>query len=161
MKHAAQKQNGFGNATKHGLTTLKRAVNSIGNRVIDRRTVTGRALAQWRKDLIRDIGGDPSTQELALVDLAVKTKLLLDSADAWLLSQPSLIDKRKRCFLPAAKERQAFADSLARYLSQLGMKRVKKEVTLQDYVREHYGNRGANAAVNTVPQAPTDEDQAQ
>jgi hypothetical protein len=35
-------------ARKHGLTTLRRAINEIGNWVIDRRTVTGEALAQWR-----------------------------------------------------------------------------------------------------------------
>ena len=32
-------------ARKHGLTTLRRAINEIGNWVIDRRTVTGEALA--------------------------------------------------------------------------------------------------------------------
>jgi hypothetical protein len=90
LTSAAEKEKkAHGNATKHGLVALKRVVNGIGNRVIDRRTVTGRALARWRKDLIQDIGGDPSTQELALIELCVKSKLLLDSCDAWLLTQPS------------------------------------------------------------------------
>jgi hypothetical protein len=62
--------------TNHGLVILKRAVNSIDNRLavnsidnrlIDRRTVTGKALAKWRADLIRDLGGDISTQQSALV----------------------------------------------------------------------------------------------
>jgi hypothetical protein len=40
------------------------------------------------------VGGQAaiSTQQLAMIDLAVKTKLLLDSIDAWLLTQPTLID---------------------------------------------------------------------
>ena len=39
----------------HGLTVLKRAINGLVNRLIDKRTVTGRALAQWRADLIADL----------------------------------------------------------------------------------------------------------
>jgi hypothetical protein len=108
---------------KHGLTTLKRAVNTIGNRLIDRRTITGRALAKWRTDLIHDLGGDVSTQQDALIDLCVKSKLLLDSIDTWLLVQPSLINHRKRALLPVVKERQQLADGLARYLAQLGLDR--------------------------------------
>ena len=84
------------NGETHGYTVLKRAINGIGNRLIDRRTVTGRALAKWRVDLIQDLGGDVSTQQSALVDLAVKSKLLLDSVDTWLLTQPTLINKKKK-----------------------------------------------------------------
>jgi len=45
-------------------------------------------LAKWRADLIADLGGtdEISTQQSALVDLAVKSKLLLDSIDNWLLT---------------------------------------------------------------------------
>src|SRR6185295_20309091 len=69
------------NAQAHGLTVLKRAVNGLGNRVIDRRTTLGKSLAKWRADLIEDLGGpdEISTQRSALIDLAVKSKLLLDS----------------------------------------------------------------------------------
>jgi hypothetical protein len=150
MKPVGSRQNGQSNATKHGLTILKRAVNGIGNRLIDRRTVTGRALARWRADLIRDIGGDPSTQELALIDLCVKTKLILDSADVWLLSQGSLIDKRKRSLLPAARERQQLADALARYLTILGVKRVSKEISLSDYLSEKYGEQDTHNSRSRV-----------
>ena len=74
----------------HGLTTLKRAVKGLGGRVIDMRTSLGKALAEWRADLVADLGGRDavSTQQAAVIDLAVKTKLLLDSIDAWLLTQP-------------------------------------------------------------------------
>jgi len=65
---------------------------------VDRRTTVGRALAAWRAELLADLGGieNVSTQELALVEEAVKTKLILDSVDAWLLQQPTLIAKRTR-----------------------------------------------------------------
>jgi hypothetical protein len=103
--------------------------------------VTGRALAKWRLDLIQDLGGDVSTQQSALVDLAVKSKLLLDSLDAWLLTQDSLINKRKKSVLPVVRERQTLADGLARYLSMLGLERRSKEVSLSDYVKAKYGEQ--------------------
>ena len=83
---------GNGNARKHGLNTLKAAVTQLGSRVIPGNTKLGYALKKWRADLIADLGGADaiSTQQSALVDLAVKSKLLLDSIDAWLLTQPTL-----------------------------------------------------------------------
>jgi hypothetical protein len=56
----------------------------------------------WRGELLRDLGGAEqlSTQQLALVDISMRTKLLLDSVDAWLLRHPSIIDKRRRQLFP-------------------------------------------------------------
>jgi hypothetical protein len=116
---------------RHGLTRLKAAVRGLGSRVIDRRTTLGKALAEWRQELIRDLGGPDavSTQAQAIVDLAVRTKLLLDSVDAWLLTQPSLINKRARALLPVVRERQQLADSLARYLTMLGLERRRRTLS--------------------------------
>jgi len=102
--------------SKHGLNTLRRSLKYSGNALTSRRYKLGRLLWEWRQELIRDAGGEAaiSTQQLAVIDLAVKTKLLLDSIDAWLLTQPSLIDKRRRALLPVVHERQALADALAR-----------------------------------------------
>ena len=123
--------------SKHGLTRLKAAVRGLGGRVIDRRTALGKALAQWRAELLQDLGGPEavSTQELVVVDLAVKTKLLLDSVDAWLLTQPSLVNARKRSLLPVVLQRQQLADSLARYMAQLGLKRRAKTLDLAQALR--------------------------
>jgi hypothetical protein len=114
--------------SRHGITRLKTAVRHLGLRVIDRRTTLGKMLAHWRVDLIQDLGGPDavSTQRAALVDLAVRSKLILDSLDAWLLSQPSLVNKRTRSVLPIVRERQALADGLARYLQALGLDRVER-----------------------------------
>jgi hypothetical protein len=158
MKPAAPKQNGHGNATKHGLTILKRAVNGLGNRLIDRRTATGKALAKWRADLIQDLGGDVSTQQSAIIDLAVKSKLLLDSIDVWLLTQPSLINQRKRSLIPVVKERQALADGLAKYLNSLGLKRVAKDAdTLESYINRTYGNQNNDGQPAEEPANDKDE----
>jgi|SRR5262245_61580945 len=113
---------------KHGLTTLRRTVEALGGRLLDGRTTLAKQLAAWRADLVRDLGGDVTTQQLAIIDLATKTKLMLDSIDAWMLAQRSLINARKRALIPVVRERQALADALARYLGQLGLERRGKPV---------------------------------
>ena len=74
----------------------------------------GKALANWRHELISDLGGDTaiSTQQRALVDLVVRTKLMLDSVDAWLLKQPTLVSVRRRSLLPVVRERTQLADAM-------------------------------------------------
>ncbi len=147
VKQARGAQRGNENASKHSLTTLKQAVKQLGGRVIDRRTRLGKALAKWRTDLIQDLGGRDaiSTQQEALVDLAVKSKLILDSIDCWLLRQPSLVNACKRSLLPAVRERQQLADGLARYLTQLGLERKSKIQTLDDVLAEPEEEGAGNA----------------
>src|SRR5262245_15865051 len=124
--------------SRHGLHTLKRAVKELGRRAIDGRTALGKALTHWRQELIVDLGGPDvvSTQQLALVDLAVTTKLLIESVDAWLLTQPTLINGRKRALLPVVLQRQQLADALGRYMSQLGLERRQVKVDLARAFRE-------------------------
>jgi hypothetical protein len=112
----------------HGLDALRRATRTFGGRVLDGRTTIARELAAWRAELVRDLGGAVSTQQAAVIDLAVTTKLLLDSIDAWLLTQPSLVSKRRRALFPVVRERQQLADALARYLGQLGLERRAQPV---------------------------------
>ena len=133
--------------SKHGLNQLKQVVKQLGGRAIDKRTTTGRELAKWRNDLIDDLGGRDaiSTQQAALVELAVRSKLLLDSVDMWLLVQPSLINQRKRMLLPVVLQRQQLADALARYLNQLGMERRHKVKTLNDILTEDDNHNGTDA----------------
>jgi hypothetical protein len=119
-------------ALRHGLNPLKKALYTLGNRALDKRTVAGRALVEWREDLIRDLGGDVSTQQDAIISLAIKTKLLLDSVDVWLLQQPTLILKRKKSIIPAVTQRQVLADALSRYLTQLGLQRRVKVKSLSE-----------------------------
>jgi hypothetical protein len=73
---------GNSNARKHGLNTLKKAWSQL---VTDSLTVDHRQPWQrkWRADLVADLGGIEaiSTQQLAIIDLAGKQKILLDSID--------------------------------------------------------------------------------
>ena len=65
-------------------------------------TPVGAVLAERRAALIADLGGEPSTAQLALVELARRTWCLVDAADAFLLSLPS-IERLPR----ARRDRQA------------------------------------------------------
>jgi hypothetical protein len=63
------------------------------------------AVRKWRADVIEDLGGKDaiSTQQETLIDLASKSKLLLDSVDAWLMTQPSLKALAHSCRSSTAK----------------------------------------------------------
>lgn len=127
--------------SRHGLWSLKRAVKELGGRVIDKRTTLGKALGQFRTNLVADLGGPTAitTQQATLVDLIVRTKLLLDSIDNWLLTQRSLVNSRKRALLPALVQRQALADSLARYMSLIGLTRRAQPVpSLEEFLTQRY-----------------------
>lgn len=123
--------------SRHGLRLLKVRVNHGGWGRIDKRTAAGQELIRWRKELFEDLGGEEgvSTQKRALVDLICRTRLFLDSIDAWLLAQPRLTLRTKRALLPAVRERQQLVDSLARLLGQLGLEKVEKKVpSLAEYL---------------------------
>jgi hypothetical protein len=122
---------------EHGLTALQNTLQRLGNRAIDPRTPVGRALTAWRADLIADLGGSEvvSTQQLAVIDVAVRTKLLLDSVDAWLLTQPTLVHHKSRSLLPVVVQRMRLADGLAHYMNLLGLERRRaKAVSLTEYL---------------------------
>jgi hypothetical protein len=136
-------------ALTHGLNPLKRAVYTLGNRAIDKRTSAGRALIEWRENLIRDLGGNVSTQQDAVISLAVKTKLLLDSVDVWLLEQPTLIIEKRKAIIPVVRERQVLADALARYLSMLGLERRQKVVSLEEILSKPDDTANGNGEVKS------------
>ena len=122
---------------KHGLTTLQAALKSTSTEdgCMDRLGEVGVELRQWRSALIADLGGedDSSAMERSIVDLATQTHILLSSVDRFLLEQPSLVNKSRRTLFPVVIQRQVLSDALARYLSQLGLKRrARPAMTLQE-----------------------------
>jgi hypothetical protein len=108
-------------------------------------------LVEWREDLIRDLGGDVSTQQDAIISLAIKTKLLLDSIDVWLLQQPTLIIKRKKAIIPAVQQRQVLADALSRYMSQLGLARRTKLQSLSEILEKENNEQADNERRSSLP----------
>jgi hypothetical protein len=116
---------------RSGVYTLKKAIVTLGSRALPtKRTALGRALREWREALIADLGGADaiSTQQAALVDLAVTTKLQLDSVDAFLFTLNSPVDKRHRRLWPVVRERQVIAGQLRDVLRDLGLERRAKPV---------------------------------
>jgi hypothetical protein len=113
--------------SRTGLNALKARVKVRGLHAIDQRTLAGRALVRWRKELVTTLGGPDAVtpQRQALIDLAVRTRLFVDHVDAWLMEQSTLVGGRgRRRLLPVLIERQQLAESLARVLGQLGLERV-------------------------------------
>jgi hypothetical protein len=112
--------------SRHGVNALMARVKVRGLAAIDRRTHAARALLEWRSQVVADLGGEKavSAQQAALIEMATRTRLYIDHADAFLLGQESgLVNRRKRSFIPLVHERQRLVDSLARILTQLGLER--------------------------------------
>ena len=125
-----QPRDGRGRYQRHGLHTLQKAVQTLGKRALpSRSTALGRALHEWRVSLITDLGGPDavSTQQLALIDLAVRTKLLADSVDGYVLSMSSPVNRQKRCLYPVVRERQALVGQLQSILRDLGLERRSRD----------------------------------
>ena len=81
-----------------------------------------------------------SVQELAVVDVTVRTFLFLEHIDHWLLNKPSIINKQKRKLFDIAVQRNVYAAQLLKCLQTLGSeKRGPQGVNLDDYVAGKYG----------------------
>jgi hypothetical protein len=93
-------------------------------------TEVGQLIAERRADLLADLGDEPSTAQRALVELALRTWVLLDSCDAFLLQLPSIVDKRHRRAWQIVLDRQRLAASLEATLCRLGLERRAREVRL-------------------------------
>jgi hypothetical protein len=132
----------------HGLTALKRVVSARGIDGLDARTMAVRAVNEWRAQIVADLGGleNIPAAKLVLVEMACRTRILVDHADVFLLGQPSIINRRKKAFIPLVQQRQALCDSLARLCAQIGLARVPKPVPdLQDYLRTKEVEKAAGA----------------
>ena len=135
----------------HGLCTMKRTFNALAERginPIDPNTKVGQSLIEWRDSIIADLGGTEniSAMERSLLDVAIKTKLILDSVDAYLLAQPTLVDKTRKILYAVVKDRTTLADSLVRQLNTLGLRRRAKSVpSLTDVIAEIEASKAESA----------------
>ena len=128
-----------GERSRHGLAALKVAVKVRGLSGIDKRSVAARELLRWKDQLVVDLGGNESLSaaKAGLIDVVARTKVLLDACDAWLLEQPSIVNRKRKSLVAVATQRQVLADSLLRTLQALGLERVARPIKdLQTYIRE-------------------------
>jgi hypothetical protein len=106
---------------------------------LDARTTAVRSVNEWRAQIITDLGGleNIPAAKLVLVEMASRTRVLVDHADAFLLGQPSIINRRRKAFIPLVQQRQALCDSLARLCAQIGLARVPKPIkSLHEHLRD-------------------------
>jgi hypothetical protein len=99
----------------------------------------GAALAEWRASIVADLGGaeSVSTMEMAIVEMACRSHLLLSSVDRYLLSLPCPVNRQRHTLFPVVLQRDQLANSLARNLERLGLQRRAKQLpSLQDVMRE-------------------------
>jgi hypothetical protein len=88
------------------------------------------------------------------VEEAVKTKLILDSVDAWLLTQPTLINRKAKAVLPAVRDRQALVSTLRALLGDLGLKRRAKALpSLGEYLAGKSNGSNASRPESDAPAA--------
>jgi hypothetical protein len=128
---------------------------------VDKRGASARLLVEWRRDLVADLGGEAAVtaQQRALVEVVTRTKLYVDHLDAYLMQQRSLINRKNKTVLPVLLQRQALADSLARYTTTLGLERRARPVpSLDEYLAQTYAPQAARedneAASEAQPEAP-------
>ncbi len=109
-----------------GLKALKARVTVRGLGAIDKRTLAAQHLLTFRRELLDDLGGEAavSAAQLALVEIATRSRLYLDHVDAHLLALASLLTRRNR-LKPLVVERSRLADNLIAVLSRLGLERRK------------------------------------
>jgi len=145
--------------SRHGLTALKARVTVRGLHAVDMRTAAAQGLVAWRNELLAAFGGpeNVSPQKMALVEMAVRTRLYVDHVDSWLLSQDSLVNKRRKSLLPVLRERQVLVDSLSRLLQQLGLERREKPIkSLQEHLRNMEAEKASTTASTATEAGPGD-----
>jgi hypothetical protein len=103
----------------------KAALKQFGVRALDQRTQFARAVNNLRTELVRDLGGEAavSRQQMVVLNAALRTHVMLESIDDWILRQQSLVNHRKRALLPVVRERTALSEHLVRCMALLGLER--------------------------------------
>jgi hypothetical protein len=136
---------------KHGLQGLMSKVSSRGLTALDQRSAGARALMEWKRELVADLGGEANltSQRRTLVELAVRHRLFLDEIDQWLMSQSSLVNKRRRSALPILSTRMQLSDALTRLLTTLGLNRQEPPPpSLQEYLASKEAQPGSEPEPN-------------
>ncbi len=110
---------------RHGAHALERALEQLGAEGwVDKLGPVGEALREWRQALIDDLGGDPSTAQLSIVDMICREHLILEHVDRWMLSNKAIVNKRNRRLFDIVLHRNRLADSLTKKLIALGLQRA-------------------------------------
>lgn len=127
----------------HGFSGLLRGRNKADRGDIDGRSAIGRAVKEWRDALATDLGGDTalSAQQRLVLDMVTMDKMLIDSIETYLLSQKSVVNRRKKAAYPILLQLAQLKDSMTRRLIALGLERKgKPPVRLHDILSAPQAN---------------------
>jgi hypothetical protein len=143
---------------RHGLPALKRRVGLDGLDAFDLRSAAARRMIDWRDELVSALGGQENVtpQEYALLEMLIKTRLLLEHVDAYILGLTSLVNRKKHAMKPIVRERLTLVDTCSRLLSQLGLKRREKPIPdLEDFLRKPYNEKSNEEPTAMNPEEET------
>src|SRR5262245_66241420 len=100
--------------SRHGLHPLKRRVQVQGLATLDRRSVAARALLEWRTELIAALGGIEavSPQQIALVELAIGTRLKLAHLEPFLMKRRGPWNPSGKPFSPGPRRAERLPAAL-------------------------------------------------
>ena len=136
----------------HGTRALERVLNANG---LDQRTVTARLLRMIEGDLIADAGGEANltNRERLLIRRCAAQALILESIEAFVFGQPSLLTETHELLPVLRKGYIGHVNALRHNLVALGLKPDRAETlpTLGEYIAA----RSEQAAGNG-PQTPDD-----
>ena len=141
--------------TKHGQRALQKALNTISNQDgwVEGLGEVGASLKAWQTAIVNDLGGESevSAMEMAVVQLATKTFLLLESVDRFLLEQKSIVNKSRRQLFPIVSQRMVLSDGLAKYMGLLGLKKRRKPpASLSEYLTKPQEPNGQPTTTKTT-----------
>lgn len=148
---------------RHGLNLVEKAAPYLVKHRITDPTVEDGALSPFeaalrglRRELTADIGPNPPTAKIILLDAILGSTLILWSVDSYILTlaeKQGLVSGRTRRALRIAEQRARLADSLVKQLTAFGLKRHVPEPkdALAEYFRaQQDGDAGEPSAGNAV-----------
>jgi hypothetical protein len=129
---------------------MRTALRALTTNKLDHRSAVSRAVEAFKAELTRDLGGNPSAAQQAIIEVVARTWIMLWSLDDWLQRQPTLIDAEKRAVVPVLLQRQELANGLVKHLQVLGIERKAAPVeSLHDYMARKYGKTDGAADEGT------------
>lgn len=122
---------------KSNLFAAKRAIERKGLAAYDGRSKESRFLRALREKLREALGGDPSPQQLLIIEMLIRQVAILSVGHTWSqANEGALINKRKKAFAPIVLEMLRISGSIASHLQALGLERkAKPVVTLAEIMK--------------------------
>ena len=114
---------------KSGFYAASAFLNRSGPEGVDKRTVAGQMILEFSNGLARDLGGDLTVAQKALVWAMARKWLLLNIGYSWLFEKETIIDESKKGLVPIVRELAYLESGLIEGLRTLGLERKAKAIT--------------------------------